>query len=103
MEKSETHRENQDGRCNVSAPYALASCPTALFIDCFATQQAPFRNRTAGTVWASILMSSQNDQLSIYCWSSSIHCLKEISLRPLICQRQVIPGLMERRRRYSHS
>ena len=61
---------------------------------------APMPNRTAGIVLSRILRSSQIDQLSMYLRSSFTHVSNSFtSLRPLICHRQVIPGLTLRRRR----
>ena len=64
-----------------------------------ATYFAPKPVRTTGTVRARILRSSQSDQLSMYWRSSFIHWSKPMWLRPLICQMQVRPGFIERRRR----
>jgi hypothetical protein len=47
---------------------------------------------TAGSVLARILKSNHKDQLSMYSMSNSIHLSNETLLRPLICQRQVMPG-----------
>ncbi len=61
---------------------------------------APMPNSTAGIVLSRILRSSQIDQLSMYLRSSFTHVSNSFtSLRPLICHRQVIPGLTLRRRR----
>jgi hypothetical protein len=61
---------------------------------------APTPNRTAGIVQIRIFKSSQIDQLSMYLRSSFTHVSNSFSsLRPLICHRQVIPGLTLRRRR----
>ena len=59
---------------------------------------------TAGKVRDRILKSSQIDQLSIYSRSSRTQSLKsETLLRPLICHRQVSPGLTLSRRRCAKS
>src|SRR5437879_9699844 len=63
------------------------------------SQAAPVPFRTAGIVRIKIWRSSHRDHLSMYCMSSSIHRSKEMELLPLICQRQVIPGRMLKRRR----
>jgi hypothetical protein len=53
---------------------------------------APEPRKTAGIVQNSILISSQTDHCSMYRISNAIHSSKPIELRPITCQRQVIPG-----------
>ncbi len=60
--------------------------------------RAPRALNTAGMVLNMIRMSSQNDQVSMYSRSNSIHLLKSMSFRPETCQRQVIPGFTLNRR-----
>src|SRR5437899_2287638 len=61
---------------------------------------APVPASTMGTVRQRILKSSHSDQLSIYSKSNRTQSLKSVTLfRPLICQRQVKPGLTLKRRR----
>src|ERR1043166_5248687 len=62
-------------------------------------QHAPFPDSTAGTVFARILTSTQKVCVSMYSTSSSTWPEKSISLRPLICQMQVMPGLTSSRLR----
>src|SRR5881628_1873197 len=65
---------------------------------------APAPVSTIGTVRQRILRSSHSDQLSMYSRSSRTQSRKsEILLRPLICQRQVKPGLTLSRRRWARS
>jgi hypothetical protein len=56
-------------------------------------QLAPVRFKMAGIVFAMIFRSFKYDQLSMYAMSKSIHLSKSILLRPLICHKQVSPGL----------
>jgi len=60
---------------------------------------APVPFKTTGMVFTRILKSIHSDHWSMYFKSSSIHFSKGIELRPLICQRQVIPGRTLKRRR----
>ena len=55
-------------------------------------QTAPLPFITAGTVRSIILKSNNNDQLSIYSISNSIHFSKCRELRPSTCHQEVIPG-----------
>src|SRR5574340_660717 len=64
---------------------------------------APRAPSTAGMVLRQMRTSFQSDHSSMYWRSSSIQRSKSISLRPLICQMQVMPGFMERRRRAHHA
>ena len=65
---------------------------------------APVPARTMGTVRHRIFISSQSDQLSMYSRSSRTQSRKSLTLfRPLICQRQVRPGLTLSRRRWARS
>ena len=68
------------------------------------THLAPVPVRTTGTVRQRIFKSSQSDQLSMYSRSSRTQSLKSVTLlRPLICHRQVSPGLTLSRRRCARS
>ena len=49
-------------------------------------------------VFRRIMKSSFNDQESMYCMSSFIHCSKGMLFLPETCQIQVIPGFMLNRR-----
>ena len=69
------------------------------YLKTFITHEAPEPRVTADMVLARILMSSHNDQLSIYSISSSIHFSNGMPDRPSTCQRQVIPGRTLKRRR----
>src|SRR5579859_4440554 len=65
----------------------------------FGHQQAPFPESTAGMVFTRIFRSLQKLWASMYPTSRPTWPEKSISLRPLICQTQVMPGLAARRRR----
>src|SRR4051794_33203159 len=64
-------------------------------------QYAPFPDNTAGIVLARSCASSQMDHWSTYSMSDSIHCRNGTRWRPFTCQKQVRPGFIEKRRRYS--
>ena len=55
--------------------------------------EAPFPLSTAGIVFSRIFKSSMGDQESMYSRSSCIQRSKSRLLRPLTCQRPVMPGL----------
>ena len=56
-------------------------------------QQVRIAKRTPiATVRSKITKSCQSDQLRTYQRSIAIRCLKVLALRPLICQRPVMPG-----------
>ncbi len=60
---------------------------------------SPSPRRRTGMVRNKILMSVVSDQSSRYWTSSLTISSKETWLRPLTCQRPVIPGIPSRRRR----
>lgn len=61
---------------------------------------APHPKRTTGMVLRRMTRSRPRDQLSMYSRSMAIHSSKSVTLlRPRICQMQVRPGFMLRRRR----
>src|ERR1041385_9118732 len=87
------------GRRSLASPFTIHNSPFTIH-----PYLAPVPARTTGTVHHRIFRSSQKDQLSMYSRSRRTQSRKsERLLRPLICQRQVRPGLTLKRRRWARS